>query len=141
MAKQFTESIEKKYIAVVKGILKEDNGIIDLPIGKEKDGVKNIVIDTGKKSTTEYKVVERLKNSTIVELKIITGRTHQIRVHLSHINHPVIGDVLYGGDSELIDRQALHSYYLKFKTPRKHEEIQLVAELPQDMKELVNNLK
>ncbi|WP_207751247.1 RluA family pseudouridine synthase [Anaeromonas frigoriresistens] len=141
MAKQFTEGIEKKYIAVVKGILRKDHGIIDLPIGKEKDGVKNIVIDTGKESITEYKVIEKLKNSTIVELKIITGRTHQIRVHLSHINHPIIGDILYGGDSELIDRQALHSYYLKFKTPRKHEEIKLVAELPKDMKELINNLK
>lgn len=141
MAKQFKTNIEKKYLAIVKGIIKDDQGIIDLPIGKEKDRIKNIVTSDGKKSVTEFKVLDRLRNSTIVELKIITGRTHQIRVHLSHLNHPIIGDSLYGEKSELIDRQALHSYYLKFITPRINKELELKADLPEDMKNLIDKQK
>ncbi|MBS4534603.1 RluA family pseudouridine synthase [Clostridium sp. D2Q-14] len=141
MAKQFRENIEKKYIAIVKNNIEEDENVIDLPIGKEKDGIKNIVTNNGKESVTEFKVLDRIKNHTIVELKIVTGRTHQIRVHLSYLNHPIIGDSLYGEKSELINRQALHSYYLKFITPRKNKKVELKIDLPEDMKNLIDRCK
>ncbi|MGO1367732.1 MAG: RluA family pseudouridine synthase [Senegalia sp. (in: firmicutes)] len=140
MAKQFKNNIEKKYIAIVDGIIKEDKGRIDLPIMKEEGGIKQIVDERGKRAITEFKVIKRLKNSTIVELKIITGKTHQIRVHLTHLGHPIIGDSLYGRESFLIKRQALHSYYLKFKSIRDQKEIELQSDLPYDMKDLIKKL-
>lgn len=141
MSNQFKRNIEKKYIGVVSGLVQEDEGIIDLPIMKEKEGIKEIIDSKGKRAITEFKVIERLKNATIVSLKIITGRTHQIRVHLSHLGHPIIGDSLYGEKSEFIKRQALHSYYLKFKKVRDKEEIELKANLPYDMKKLIEKMK
>lgn len=142
MAKQFQKNIEKKYIAIVDGIVDNDEGIIDEPVGKKnKDSIKNTVIKSGKEAVTKYKVIERFKNSTMIELKIITGRTHQIRVHMSYIGHPIIGDSLYNRKSKLIDRQALHSYYLRFKKARENKIINVKADLPNDMKELIKKLK
>lgn len=143
MALQFeNDDVEKRYIAVVNGIINDEKGVIDKPIGKdENDPIKNMVIEHGKTSITKYKVLQRFDNATLVELEIKTGRTHQIRVHLAHIGHPIIGDTLYYAESNLIKRQALHAYSLKFRTPRTGELIKVNAELPEDMNLLLDRLR
>jgi 23S rRNA pseudouridine1911/1915/1917 synthase len=135
--------VEKKYLAVVYGIIEKDYGIIDEPIGRtEKDSIHRKVIESGQRSITHYEVVERYKNASLVRLTLETGRTHQIRVHMKHIGHPLIGDELYGYvDNELIDRQALHSETLKFYQPRTGEEKFVKAEIPEDIKNLITKLK
>lgn len=143
MALQFeNNTIGKKYLAIVKGVMKEDNGLIDLPIGREEDkSIKKMVIEGGQNAITSYKVIERYPDATLVEVQIFTGRSHQIRVHLEHLGHPIIGDSLYNESSPCIDRQALHSYYLKAKHPRTKSEIEFIAKMPTDMENLINLMK
>lgn len=129
----FDKNVEKKYIAIVEGILDEKEGIIDGPIATSEDGIRrevNYVI--GKKSLTSYKVLEENENMSLLLLTLHTGRTHQIRVHMAHVGHPILGDGLYGSKSELINRQALHSYSLKFRLPRNNKAIEICAKLPRD---------
>ena len=137
------DKVEKMYIAVVKGIVKEDFGTINEPIYRPTDdSVKRIVHEDGQPSVTHFEVVERLKDSTVLKLRLETGRTHQIRVHLSHIGHGIIGDELYGHvDENLINRQALHAYSLKFNQPRTREILEFKAPIPKDMEELIEKLK
>lgn len=136
-------AVEKKYIAVVKGIIENDHGTINAPIYRPTDdSIKRVVDDRGQESITHYNVIERLNDATVVELKLKTGRTHQIRVHLSHIGHGIIGDELYGYvDEKLIKRQALHAYSLKFMQPRTREELEFKAEIPEDMMSLIEKLR
>lgn len=136
-------AVEKKYIAVVKGITENDHGTINAPIYRPTDdSIKRVVDDRGQESITHYNVIERLNDATVVELKLETGRTHQIRVHLSHIGHGIIGDELYGYvDEKLIKRQALHAYSLKFMQPRTREELEFKAEIPEDMMSLIEKLR
>ena len=137
------DKVEKVYIAVVKGIVTEDSGTIDAPIYRPTDdSVKRIVDERGQASVTHYEVIERLNDATVLKLRLETGRTHQIRVHLNHIGHGIIGDELYGyTNEELINRQALHAYSLKFKQPRTREDLHFTASLPQDMLDLIEKLK
>ncbi|WP_419726347.1 RluA family pseudouridine synthase [Terrisporobacter petrolearius] len=137
------DKVEKMYIAVVKGVVKEDFGTINEPIYRsEDDSIKRIVHEEGQPSVTHFEVVQRLKDSTVLKLKLETGRTHQIRVHLNHIGHGIIGDELYGYvDENLINRQALHAFSLKFKQPRTREDLEFKAPLPKDMEELIEKLK
>ena len=133
ISSDFRDKVEKKYLAICSGIFKEKEGIIDAPIATSEDNIRrevNYVI--GKKSITSYKVLEEYDKMSLVMLTLYTGRTHQIRVHLSHIGHPIIGDSLYGEKSELINRQALHSYSIKFKLPRNDKEIEIFAKVPKD---------
>lgn len=143
MSKQMEEdTIEKKYLAVVKGIVEKDEDIIDMPIGKEEDEpMIRSVMENGQNAITKYKVVERYSAATLVEVKIETGRTHQIRVHMKHIGHPIIGDELYNEPSEFIDRQALHAYEFRFKHPRTGEEKEIKASLPSDIEALLFELR
>lgn len=143
MSKQFSEdTIEKGYMALVDGIVEKNKDTIDLPIEREDgDSILRIVRKDGKRSITKYEVVERYKNTTLLKLKLETGRTHQIRVHLKHIGHPIVGDTLYNEESELINRQALHSYYLKFKTLRTKETREVIADLPKDIKNVIEIAK
>ncbi len=133
ISSDFRDKVEKKYLAICSGIFKEKEGIIDAPIATSEDNIRrevNYVI--GKKSITSYKVLEEYDKMSLVMLTLYTGRTHQIRVHLSHLGHPIIGDSLYGERSELINRQALHSYSIKFKLPRNDKEIEIFAKVPKD---------
>lgn len=143
MALQFeNNTIEKKYLAITKGIMENDYGTIDLPIGREEErSIRKTVVDDGQDALTTYKVIERYKEATLVEVQIHTGRSHQIRVHLNHIGHPIIGDTLYDEASPYIGRQALHSYYLKAIHPRTKEIMEFRASLPEDMKQLINLMK
>ncbi|CEH33061.1 RluA family pseudouridine synthase [Romboutsia lituseburensis] len=137
------DKVEKKYITVVKGIVKDDYGTIDEPIYRPtEDSIKRVVDDRGQASITHYKVLERLNDATLLEVKLETGRTHQIRVHMNHIGHGIIGDELYGYvDENLINRQALHAYSLEFNQPRTKEKLKFEAQLPEDIKILIEKLK
>lgn len=137
--------IEKRYLALVHGHMEEMEGTIDKPIYRpEIEGnMKRVVDERGQRSITHYKVIERLKDADLVECLLETGRTHQIRVHLTSLGHPIYGDTLYGdeSDSEIMPRQALHAYGLNFKSPRTKKPLELRAELPNDIKVLLEKLR
>lgn len=136
------DTIDKKYLAIVNGIVENDEETIDLPIGKEEnEPVKRSVTENGQNAITKYKVKERLNNATLLEVKIETGRTHQIRVHMKHIGHPIVGDELYDEASSLINRQALHAYEISFIHPRTGEKKDIKAKLPADMETLLSQLR
>ncbi len=119
LSKMFKEkSIKRKYIALVSGIINESTGDINAPLGRSLTDRKKIAIrEDGKKAITHFRVLERYKESTLLELILETGRTHQIRVHLSYIKHPVINDPVYGEKIVNNYGQMLHAYYLGFVHP------------------------
>ena len=139
-------TIRKRYIAIVNGIVDKDDFTINLPIGRpDPDDVRRYVTEEGYPSVTHVHVLKRYpKDSgyTLVELLLETGRTHQIRVHMTHLGHPLVGDELYGGNNpDLINRQALHSYRLTFCHPVTGKEITVTAPLPEDMNQVIEKLK
>lgn len=142
MGLQFNQNtVEKRYLTLVDGVLEKEKGLIEAPIGRdEKDPIRQIVTPFGKESVTKYKVAQRYPDATLVEIQIITGRSHQIRVHMKHLGHPVIGDTLYNQPSPIINRQALHSSSLTFKKIRSGERVEVHAELPDDMKCAIKHL-
>ena len=136
--------IEKSYLAIIHGKLKEKEGTIDRPIGRPtNETIKRAVLEDGQRSITHYKVLEEFSDSELVQLILETGRTHQIRVHLSYEGHPIYGESLYSkfNDEDLINRQALHAYRLKLPHPRSGEVFEFQCEMPEDMKELRVKLK
>lgn len=137
LAKQFKERIVKKsYIVLVKGIVQHDQGKCDQPIGKAKVFRKKMIVEhgSGKNAFSEYNVLKRFHNATLLQVKIHTGRTHQIRVHMAYLGHPVIGDLVYGVSSPLISRQCLHASQLEVRHPRTHKAMTFEAPLPDDIK-------
>lgn len=133
--------VDKCYYALVVGVILQDKGTIDLPIDREKEeDIKRIVMADGMPSVTHFEVVDRFEKHTLVKIQLETGRTHQIRVHFSHIGHPILGDSLYGDASEHINRQALHCYEMSFQPPRVGERIVVKAELPEDILEAIKRL-
>lgn len=136
--------VEKTYWALVRGIVKENEATIKMPIGRStKDRKKMAVTPNGKEAITHFKVLERYvqDNCTLLEVKIETGRTHQIRVHLSQIGYPIIGDTTYsnGKNKWGIEGQCLHAKSLKFKHPITGKEMYLEAELPEYFKDLLEH--
>ncbi|SHJ01290.1 23S rRNA pseudouridine1911/1915/1917 synthase [Geosporobacter subterraneus DSM 17957] len=143
LSKQMIDhQVEKRYLAVVKGALATEKGTIDAPIGRpDPEDITRMVFEGGQPSVTHYEVVEQLRDAAVVRLLLETGRTHQIRVHMSHIGHPIIGDELYGGKVDtLIDRQALHAEILRFTHPRTGVPMEVKANIPQDMLDLISKL-
>lgn len=135
---------QKCYTAVVHGKFTQKKGTIDLPIFRVGEGtIKRIIDERGQKSITHYEVIEEINGASILSLKLETGRTHQIRVHLNYIGHPVFGDTIYceQDDSELISRQALHASKLIFPHPRTGKLIELQTALPLDIQKLISSIK
>lgn len=137
------DTFEKSYLAVVHGNMSETKGTINLPIYRPSDdSIKRVVDERGQDSITHFEVMERFKSGNLVKLTLETGRTHQIRVHLTHLGHPLYGDSLYGveDDKDYISRQALHAYRLKFPHPRTGKDIELEVGLPKDIIELIEKI-
>lgn len=128
------QDVVKKYVAIVHGRV-EDDCVINLPVGRPDEvSIRRCVMEEGKDATTIVKVLEAFDDYSLLELTIMTGRTHQIRVHLSHIGHPIIGDALYEGEAPgLIERQALHAYHIEFIHPMTEERLTIEAPYPDDM--------
>ena len=135
-----TNEFKKEYLAIAKGILESKSGTLNFPIArKEGSIIERTVTSDGDSAITHYDVVKEFNNLSLVHIVLETGRTHQIRVHFSHIGHPILGDTLYGSPSELINRQALHSYKLTFIHPVTKKVVSLEAPLPNDIKNIINN--
>ena len=135
--------IKKVYIALVKGIVKENEATINIPIARSKQDRKKMAVDAkGKDAITHFKVIQRFDDCTLLEVKLETGRTHQIRVHLSYIGHPIIGDDVYssGKNKWNVVGQCLHAKSLNFKHPITGKQIHVEAELPDYFKEILNSL-
>lgn len=136
--------VKKIYYALVRGIVSENEATINMPIGRStKDRKKMAVTKTGKEAITHFKVLERFNKYTLLEVKIDTGRTHQIRVHLSEIGHPVVGDEVYSnGKNEFgVKGQLLHAKVLDFKHPITGKDMHLEAELPQEFLDVLDKLR
>lgn len=136
--------VKKTYLALIRGVLKENNATIDMPIARStKDRTKMAVSKTGKNAVTHVKVLERFKGYTYIEVNIETGRTHQIRVHLSQIGYPIVGDYVYSNGKNPFDvvGQMLHSYKLEFKHPITGKEMCLVADIPDYFKRVLDELR
>jgi 23S rRNA pseudouridine1911/1915/1917 synthase len=131
--------IKRRYEAVVHGVIGDCQGTVDVPIGrKDTSIIERVVREDGQKAVTHYEVIGRGKDSTThVSLRLETGRTHQIRVHMAHLGHPLVGDSLYGGCVGVIQRQALHSCELSFYHPFEGRQYSFDCGLPADMRRLL----
>ena len=145
MSKQIQDrKVEKRYIALVRGNVPDNEATIDMPIARSKVDRKKMAVDkNGKEAVTHFKVLKRYGNYTLLEIKIYTGRTHQIRVHMSYIGYPVVGDSVYSsGKNEFgVEGQMLHARYLKFKHPITGKELNLEAHLPEYFEKIIKQLE
>ena len=135
--------ITKKYIALVRGVIKENEATIDMPIARsDKDRKKMAVKKTGKKAVTHFKVIKRYKDYTLLDIKIDTGRTHQIRVHMAEIGYPVVGDIVYsnGKNPFGVVGQMLHAKSLDFVHPITGEKLHLEAPIPEYFENILSEL-
>lgn len=135
--------INKTYIALVRGVVKENNATINMPIGRSKKDRKKMDVDkNGKEAITHFKVIKRYSDCTLLEINIETGRTHQIRVHLSHIGYPIIGDDVYsnGKNRWNIEGQCLHAKELDFKHPITGKYMHIEAKLPEYFEKILEEL-
>ena len=141
-------TVVKKYYALAEGNITEDHFNVELPVGRpDQVSIRRAVMpEGGKDALSEMNVLERFPSKdygdhTLVEVILHTGRTHQIRVHLSHIGHPIAGDELYDGDAYLMKRQALHAYYIEFDHPITKERVSFETDIPEDIKKAIDALK
>ena len=138
-------TMSREYIALVRGVIKENSGTIDMPIGRDKKDRQKMGIDKeGKPATTHFQVLERFNDHTLVKCQLVSGRTHQIRVHMSAIGHPVEGDPLYAGrnyDKLYKNGQLLTAYKLKLIHPSSKKEMVFEIDLPDYFKEVLDKLR
>ena len=144
IAKQLKDhSMHREYIALVDGVIEKDSGKVIGPIGRDKKNRLKMCIDTvdGKDAITHFNIIKRFNDYTLIECKLETGRTHQIRVHMSNIHHPIVGDALYGGSEKIYNNgQLLHAYKLTFTHPRTKKVMTLEAPLPDYFKKVIEKL-
>ena len=138
-----TKNVERKYLAIVDGLIKHDTGTIDAPIGRDiNDRQKMAVTDkNAKEAITHFKVLERFTNNTLIECILETGRTHQIRVHLAYIGYPVTNDPAYNKKKSTEFGQMLHSYSIKLNHPRTGKELFFTAEPPKEFNDKLEELR
>lgn len=130
--------VKRTYEALVGGQIREDSGTIEQPISRKADSIiERVVSPDGQYALTHYRVMGRYRGFTRVELQLETGRTHQIRVHMSYLGHPLLGDDLYGGDTSLIARQALHCKKIEFNHPIHKEQMTFLAPIPGDIEKII----
>ncbi|MED1725924.1 RluA family pseudouridine synthase [Brevibacillus parabrevis] len=145
LAEQLKEhTVNRTYVAIVHGVIPHEMGTIDAPIGRDPKNRQQmaVVFENSKPAITHFIVLERFKEYTLVELKLETGRTHQIRVHMKYIGYPLAGDPKYGPKNTLeIDGQALHAKTLGFTHPRTQERLEFEADMPADLTDIVNFLR
>ena len=138
-------TMHREYIALVCGVLEHDKGKIIAPLARSKDNRLKFEVNTitGKEAVTHFSVLKRFQKYTLIECKLETGRTHQIRVHMEYINHPIVGDPLYGKNNCAIysKGQLLHAYKLTFIHPITKKEMTFEAPLPDYFKNIIDNLK
>ena len=144
LARQFADhSAHRSYIALVAGNIREDTGTVDAPIGRHPTDRKRMaVVANGRRAVTHYRVLYRFPAVTVLSLELETGRTHQIRVHMAHIHHPVVGDQVYSSGKNALgmEGQALHGWRLQLVHPRFGESMSFVAPLPEDMRMALKRL-
>ena len=144
LSKQFFEkTVERKYIAICYGVINHNLGRIDAPLGRDPENRKRYaVVDDGKHAVTNFRVLERFKDFSLLELELETGRTHQIRVHMKYIGHPIVGDPLYGPRTVIgTNGQYLHAGTLGFTHPRTGERLHFTSPLPDFFKEYLESLR
>lgn len=135
-----TDDLKKEYLALVNGSLSKKEQIISAPISRKENSIIERCVNTnGNEAITIVELLKNFDNYSLIKCILKTGRTHQIRVHMQFIKHSILGDTLYGVSSNLINRQALHAYKVSFTHPITKENITIIAELPEDMKRLINN--
>ncbi len=140
-ARQFKGKVDKTYTAIVSGKVQPESGVIDLPIARRQESIiTRCVREDGQRAITEYKTIKSDKNFSLLEIKLHTGRTHQIRVHFSHLGHSLAGDELYGGDTSVTDRHALHCSRLTFVSPDTGKTVTVNSPLPADMLSLAEKI-
>lgn len=137
--------VNRVYIAAAEGIISADRGKVDAPIGRHPVDRKKMAVNlkNGRRAVTHFRVLERFKSDTLLELKLETGRTHQIRVHMAYIGHPLVGDAVYGRKKQKygFEGQALHAAVLGFIHPRTGKYVEFSAEPPQEFRELIEKLR
>ena len=138
-------SIKRRYRAIVQGNLKEDQGTVDAPVGRHPTDHKKMAVNykNGKEAVTHYQVLERFGNATYIECRLETGRTHQIRVHMASLGHPLLGDTIYGSSKNPyhLQGQALHAMILGFVHPITREYLEFQAPLPEYFIKLLDKLR
>ncbi|RKD24679.1 pseudouridine synthase [Ammoniphilus oxalaticus] len=137
-------TVDRKYLAIVHGVVVHERGTIDAPIGRDPKNRQRMAVnfDHGKHAISHFATIERFNQYTLVELMLETGRTHQIRVHMNYIGHPLVGDPKYGPSNKLsIDGQALHAAGLGFTHPRTSERLTFSAPLPNDMEKILEQFR
>ena len=137
------KEVVRKYLAIVSGVIKNDSGTIDAPIGRDLTNRQKMAVTDvhGKDSITHFKVLERFHNHTLIECKLDTGRTHQIRVHMSYIGYPVLNDPLYGKGKADSFGQMLHSYSIQFLHPRTGKELFYQVDPPKEFQDKLEELR
>ncbi len=135
------QQVIKTYWALVEGILESKYGIINAPIGRPcKTSIERSIMQNGQNAITEYRVLEEFPKMSLLELIPKTGRTHQLRVHMAYIGHPIMGDEIYNkGSEQILNRQALHANEIRFAHPRTKEIVKLTADLTSDISRLLAN--
>ena len=137
------KEVERKYLAIIDGLIKHDTGEIDAPIGRDVNNRQKMAVtdQNSKEAITHFKVLERFDNNTLIECKLETGRTHQIRVHMAYIGYPVNNDPLYGRGKATEFGQMLHSYSIKLKHPRSGKELFFTQEVPKEFNDKLEELR